>query len=197
MTRPSGVPTEIWHQTKSLYPFISELVGKEIHSYPQYVEATLIYFKSLQEDPDSKYGLKANWIYSPKGDPTNDQIVQLLRKSNDPKLARYLYRTFGMRRTPDADFIFREMCDEYSPFYIPYVKDESLEVIMRNDNLPLFEERIKRSFFSVDLFRPLTALLKDYRNTVIGHDRVMTKEKETQFQKMIPNIIEQMMNFLK
>ena len=74
---------------------------------------------------------------------------------------------------------------------------ESLEVIMRNDNLPLFEERIKRSFFSVDLFRPLTALLKDYRNTVIGHDRVMTKEKETQFQKMIPNIIEQMMNFLK
>ena len=74
---------------------------------------------------------------------------------------------------------------------------ESLEVIMRNDNLPLFEERIKRSFFSVDLFKALITVLKDYRNTVIGHDRVMTKEKETQFQKMIPNIIEQMMNFLK
>lgn len=68
---------------------------------------------------------------------------------------------------------------------------------MRNDNLPLFEERIKRSFFSVDLFKALITVLKDYRNTVIGHDRVMTKEKETQFQKMIPNIIEQMMNFLK
>lgn len=129
MARPSGVPKEIWHQVKPLYPFISELVDKEIHSYPQYIEATLIYFKSLQTDPDSKYGLKANWIYSPKADPTNDQIMQLLRKSNDPKLARYLYKTFGMRRLPDADFIFKEMCDEDSPFYLPYVRDALSDLI--------------------------------------------------------------------
>jgi DGQHR domain-containing protein len=74
---------------------------------------------------------------------------------------------------------------------------ESIEIISRNDNIPLFEERIKKSFFSVDLFKALTVVLKDYRNTVIGHDRSMTKEKERQFQTMIPSIIEQMMSFLK
>lgn len=74
---------------------------------------------------------------------------------------------------------------------------ESIEIILRSDNVSLFEERIKRSFYSVDLFKALTSVLKDYRNIVTGHDRVMTKEKETQFQTMIPNIIEQMTSFLK
>ena len=74
---------------------------------------------------------------------------------------------------------------------------ESIEIILRNDNIPLFEDRIKRSFYNLELFRGSTSILKDYRNIVSGHDRVMSKEKEIQFQNMIPNIIEQMTNFLK
>ena len=84
------------------------------------------------------------WLYSPKSEPTNDQIMQLLRKSNDPKLARYLYRTFGMRRTPDADFIFKEMCDEDSPFYIPYVENALSDLINLQKEKESIEELQKK-----------------------------------------------------
>ena len=86
---------------------------------------------------------------------------------------------------------------ENLPLYELLTLGESLEIILRTDNLPLFEDRINKSFFSVDLFKALTNVLKEYRNTVSGHDRVMTKEKENQFQKMIPNVIERMTDFLK
>lgn len=35
---------------------------------------------------------------------------------------------------------------------------ESIEIILRNDNLPLFEERIKKSFYSVDYFKAITVV---------------------------------------
>ena len=74
---------------------------------------------------------------------------------------------------------------------------ESIEIILRGDNIQIFEERIKRSFHNLEMFKGSIKILTDYRNTVSGHDRVMTKEKELQFQAMIPNIIEQMTNFLR
>ena len=86
----------------------------------------------------------AEWIYSPKAEPTNDQIVQLLRKANDPKLARYLYKTFGTRRLPEADFIFKEMCDEDSPFFLPYVKDALSDLIILKEEKESVSDLQKR-----------------------------------------------------
>ena len=74
---------------------------------------------------------------------------------------------------------------------------ESIEIVLRSDNLPLFIERIRRSFFKQELFKAETDILKDYRNIVVGHDRMMTKEKENQFSTLIPKIIERMAEFLK
>ncbi len=74
---------------------------------------------------------------------------------------------------------------------------ESIDIVLRSDNLPLFEERIKRSFFRQELFKAETDILKEYRNVVVGHDRMMTKDKENQFSILIPKIIERMAEFLK
>ena len=86
--------------------------------------------------------------------------------------------------------------DENLPLHEFLTLGEGIEVILRSDNTQFFEDRIKKSFFSLDLFRSLTSVLKEFRNIVGAHERAMTKEKEKQFQTMMPQIIEQMSNFL-
>lgn len=74
---------------------------------------------------------------------------------------------------------------------------ESIEIMLRSGNLQFFEEKIKSTFYSVGIFKEEMNLLKDYRNIVIAHDRVMTKDKENSFQTMVPDIIDRMLKFLK
>ncbi|MCL4356768.1 MAG: DGQHR domain-containing protein [Candidatus Thermoplasmatota archaeon] len=74
---------------------------------------------------------------------------------------------------------------------------ESIDIVLRNDNLPLFNDRIKVSFFTQNLFKAETDILKEYRNTVPGHDRMMSKEKESRFRSLIPGILKRMGDFLE
>jgi cell division protein FtsB len=129
----------------------------------------------------------AEWIYSPKTDPSNDQIVQLLRKSNDPKLARYLYKTFGMRRTPDADFIFKEMCDEDSPFFLPYVKDALSNLITLKEEKDSVAELQKKRQRLQDEIEELQTEAQSLTNNV---DELTTQK--TQFEQEIADYNKQM-----
>jgi len=74
---------------------------------------------------------------------------------------------------------------------------ECIDIILRNDNVKLFEERIKSIFYSIELFKEEMNLLKEYRNSVDAHDRMITKDKENIFLTRVPNIIESMNRFLK
>ncbi len=138
----------------------------------------------------------------PVSSKTEENIVQGIEK-NLRALINFVMsqvdKEWPKNRTPPG--LYMKLKDrtkgENLPLYELLTLGESIEIVLRSDNLQFFEDRIKRSFYSVELFKAHINVLKDYRNTVSGHDRVMTKEQEANFQKMIPFIIEQMTDFLK
>ena len=74
---------------------------------------------------------------------------------------------------------------------------QCFEIMFRNDNLQVFKEKIDNAFYSVDIFKGQAVLLREYRNSIIAHNRKVDKEKEKHFLNEIPGIIKKMDELLR
>ena len=166
-------------------PKLSRISGKSVNNRSDILRVFIGYFSKL--DDVGKMVDQEKWIFDPKSETTNDQIYDLLKNNDNPKLARYLYRTFGIRRTPDADFIFREMCDEDSPFHIPYVGNALSDLItLKEEKENVIELQKKRQ----NLQDEIEELQTEARTLTTKVDDLTTQK--TQFEQEIAKYNKQM-----
>ena len=129
-------------------PKLSRISGKAVNNRSDILRVFIDYFSKL--DDTGKMVDQAKWIFDPESEPTNDQIYALLKNNDDPKLARYLFLTFGSRSEyrKDKAFIFLQMADPESPFYLEYVADALrclIEVKNAKDELQSLRNKLQNA----------------------------------------------------
>ena len=128
-------------------PKLSRISEKPVNNRSDILRVFIDYFSKL--DDAGKMVDQAKWIFDPESEPTNDQIYDLLKNNDEPKLAKYLFLTFGSKSEyrRNKAFIFLQMADPESPFYLKYVADALqglIEVKNAKDELHSLKNEISR-----------------------------------------------------